>query len=81
MDSTFNISRLVSFFEVSAFGEEVADEPVGVFVSASFPGMVGIGEVNLCIEFLFGLSPTGEFYAVVVGYGLWQGSGVPAEPF
>ena len=36
--------------EVAAFGEVLADQTVGVFVEAMFPGMVGMSEVGFSFE-------------------------------
>ena len=51
--------------EVSALGQVLAQEAVGVLVGASLPGMVGMSEVDEQVQPLFQFERTGEFASVV----------------
>jgi hypothetical protein len=48
-------------------GQILTDEPVGVLVEPTLPGMVGVGEVALGVEFLGDGLMVGELLAVVIG--------------
>ena len=51
--------------EVCAFGEVLADQSVGVFVCAAFPGLVWMGEVDGRMEVRLQVFIHVEFRAVV----------------
>ena len=53
--------------EIAALGQILTDEPVGVLVEPTLPGMVGVGEVALGIESLGDSLMVGELLAVVIG--------------
>ena len=53
--------------ESGALGQILTDEPVGVLVEATLPGMVGVGEVALGVESLGDGLMVGELLAVVIG--------------
>ena len=62
----------VGVVEVSQVGflrEVLTDESVGVFVGASLPRTVGIGEVDAGLEEFFELFEFGKFFSVVQGQG------------
>jgi hypothetical protein len=47
--------------QVGAFGQILAQQAIGVLVGAPLPGVVGMGEVDRQLEFLFEFEGTGEF--------------------
>ena len=53
--------------EVRAFGQVLANEPVGVLVELALPGMTGVSEVAISVELLGGDLMVGELLAVVRG--------------
>jgi len=55
--------------EVGAFGQEVSDQAVGLFVAAALPGRVRVSEVEGQAEILFELAVVVELVAVVGGGG------------
>ena len=55
--------------EVRAFRKVLADEAVGVFVGAAFPGVVGSGEVDWDAQLSFDGFVGVEFSAVIGGDG------------
>src|SRR5438309_587115 len=55
-------------FHALAFGQILPDQPVGVFIGASFPGMVRGGEVELHSALFFDLPVAVELGAVVGCY-------------
>ena len=60
----------VGVVEVSQVGflrEVLTDESVGVFVGASLPRTVGIGEVDVGLEEFFKVFESGKFFSVVEG--------------
>lgn len=58
--------------QVGAFGQEPADEAVGVFDGGFFPGMAGIAEEGLGAEEGIKLTMEDVFDAIIVGDGLEQ---------
>ena len=56
--------------QVSALGEVLAQEPIGVLVGASLPGAVGVTEVHLHAGVLCQLAVLGHLAAPVVGQAL-----------
>ena len=65
--------------EVGGFGEEVAQQAVGIFVGAAFPRGVGVGEVDVKVQAVFELLEVGEFFAVVAGQRLAELAGDRVE--
>src|ERR1700691_5816253 len=55
--------------EVGAFWEVLSDEAVGVFVETTFPGVIGLGEIAVCLQRSGDFDMRGELLAVVVGDG------------
>lgn len=51
--------------QVGALGQILAQQAVGIFIGAAFPGVVGMSEEDLQAEPAFELGRTGEFTAVV----------------
>ena len=59
--------------EIRGFGDELAEQAVGVFVEAAFPGVVGAGEEDIGGEGGGDGAVTGELLAVVEGEGVHEG--------
>src|ERR1700691_562304 len=55
--------------EVGAFWAVLSDEAVGVFVEAAFPGVIGLGEIAVCLQRSGDFHMRGELLSVVVGDG------------
>jgi len=53
--------------EIGAFVQVLPDEPVGVLVEPTLPGMAGVGEAALGVESLGDGLMAGELLAVVIG--------------
>ena len=56
--------------EGGSFGEVLSDEAIGVFVGATFPGVVRGGEVEGGAELFFDVFVAVEFGTVVRGDGM-----------
>ena len=61
----FWTSSCVSVLEVRAFGQVLANEPVGVLVEPALPGMAGVSEVAIGVEHLGDDLMVEELLAVV----------------
>ena len=51
--------------EVGSFGEEVTDQHIGIFTSASLPGACGVTEVHFHIRGHGGAFVLSHFFALV----------------
>jgi len=56
--------------ESDGFGEILSQEPVGVFVLSPLPGMAGLGETGLTLEFFCEGFIPGKLLSVVKGEGV-----------
>jgi hypothetical protein len=56
--------------QVRTFGEILANQSVDIFVQASLPGTIRVGEINLGLEFSGDGFMVGKFSAVVGGEGM-----------
>ena len=63
----------MQFVEVGSLGQVLPDEPVGVFVQATLPRMIGVGEVAICFQHLGDLHVVGELLAIVIGQRMHLG--------
>ena len=56
--------------KINAFGEEIAEEAIRVFVGAALPGGVGMGEVDFEVEPSFDRLESCELRAVIASHRL-----------
>ena len=61
--------------EVGSFGEEVADQAVGVFVGSALPGAVRVTEIDGHSRRQGQLGVAGHLFALVIGEGFAQRGG------
>ena len=65
--------------EIGSLGKVLPDESVGVLDGSPLPGTVGIGEIDVHGKLLGDIGVQGHLLAPVVGQGLSEGFGYPAE--
>jgi len=57
---------ITDFIKICAFGEELPQQTIGVFIRSTFPGAMRMGKVNLHLRVLGKQLVFGHLYALVV---------------